>query len=138
MMKIIPVLLIFLLLSFNFKTSASSSQVIKQNRDVVVALHPNKGFGIQKKAPNTIRLIELKESQAKLAEQIKSGKAIKILKNFKGETAKEDNHYFSSIKAIRLKNVIQKNKKYAIDAKVFFCSFSEKYCSVQVIQQIIP
>lgn len=100
------------------------------------------GYGIQKKADNHLIIYRLKNEhihkRASLRTQIKKyGIEVARVKKFKGKTSKQDRNYFDILYPSKIK-LNQKNKyRLAIMGRVFYCSFSDKFCSVQSIAQLV-
>lgn len=92
------------------------------------------GYGVQKDGPHKIILYRLRSghtSEKDMAKKIKKyGKKIKTIQSFTGITAREDKKYFSSVNPVTFTTGAG---EYAIGARVFYCSFSDKFCSMQQV-----
>ena len=124
--------------AYAFKNDVISVFGFKKKAIQYVSFNLKPGYGIQKKAPHSIELFKLikrPDNLNNLKEALKQAKPIKKVKNFAGTTAREDNQYFSRVKPIRVRN--SNNGFLAVRAKVFYCSFAEKFCSVSSLTQII-
>ena len=132
--------LVFILASlalsaYGFKSDVISVFGFKKKAIQYVSFNLKPGYGIQKKAPHNIELFKLSKRPDHLKEALKQAKPIKKVKTLAGITAREDNQYFSRVNPIRVRN--SKNGFLAVRAKVFYCSFAEKFCSVSSLTQII-
>jgi hypothetical protein len=87
----------------------------------VIALSIEKGYGVQKDGKHELTITS-----------VASGKTIKVIKTFKGATAKEDAKYFSQLKAIELPS---ESGPLRITGRIFYCSFEQKFCSVQRVNK---
>ena len=124
--------------AYGFKNDVISVFGFKKKDTQYISFNLKPGYGIQKKAPHNIELFKLSKlpyTLDNLQEALKQAKPIKKVKTFAGTTAREDNQYFSRVKPIRVRN--SNNGFLAVRAKVFYCSFAEKFCSVSSLTQII-
>ena len=139
MKKALVIILASLALSaYSFKSDVISVFGFKKKAIQYISFNLKPGYGIQKKAPHNIELFKLSKRPNNLdhlKEALKQAKPIKKVKTFAGTTAREDNQYFSRVKPIQVRN--SKNGFLAVRAKVFYCSFAEKFCSVSSLTQII-
>ena len=102
--------------------SAFGAQVVKLVREPgVVAFSLQKGFGIQKDARNELTFTS-----------VATGKPLKTVKVFTGTVAAEDKKYFSRLNAIDLP---VNSGKVRVSGRIFYCSFEQKFCSVQKVDQ---
>ena len=86
----------------------------------VIALAIEKGYGVQKDGKHELTITSA------------SGKTLKVIKAFKGSTAKEDAKYFSQINAIELP---AGSEPIHVSGRIFYCSFEQKFCSVQRVNK---
>lgn len=101
---------------------AFGAQVVKLVREPgVIAFSLQKGYGVQRDGKH-----ELVISSAA------TGQTIKAIKSFKGAVATEDKKYFSRLEAQELPEV---KGKIRITGRIFYCSFEQKFCSVQKVDQ---
>ena len=121
--------------AYGFKSDVISVFGFKKKATQYVSFNLKPGYGIQKKAPHSIELFKLSKRPDNLKEALKQAKPIKKVKTFVGTTAREDNQYFSRVKPIRVRN--SNNGFLAVRAKVFYCSFAEKFCSISSLTQVI-
>ncbi len=122
-----------------------SLQSIRKDGNIKLLFMVDKGYGIQKEGPHKITIYRLKNDHAtepNFEKKIKIyGYDAKSLvdenKPFAGVTTKEDKDYFSRVDSISYTNAtIQKDTPFAIAGKIYYCSFSDKFCSVQSIKKV--
>ncbi len=128
------------LLSFDFagpKPIEASATRRKGGVDVQLVLQ--KGYGIQRKAGHKIQLVKLAlghEAEKDLLQKIRQyGKPIAEVSQLDGIVAREDKEYFSQIKPIAI--AAQTSGELAVTGKIYYCSFSNKFCSVQSIAALV-
>ncbi|HRP68131.1 MAG TPA: hypothetical protein PLY93_01190 [Turneriella sp.] len=114
---IIPLSLLTTLSVFAF--GAKVVKVIREPKAIILSLE--KGFGVQKDARNELTFTSVKD-----------GKQLKKVTALTGKTAVEDNHYFSRLNAVTLPTT---QGKVRVQGRIFYCSFAQKYCSVQKIDE---
>ncbi|MBV6493363.1 MAG: hypothetical protein LDLANPLL_01379 [Turneriella sp.] len=103
---------------------AFGAKVVKIVREPnQVAFLLEKGFGVQKDAKNQLTI----SSAA-------NGKIIKKITTLRGSTAQEDKHYFNRLDNVALPQI---QGKIRIEGRIFYCSFAQKYCSVQKIDETL-
>ncbi len=86
-----------------------------------VAMAVERGYGIQKDGKHELTFTS-----------VATGKTLKVVKSFKGTTAKEDAHYFNQVNAIELPG---NSGKVRVSGRIFYCSFEQKFCSVQRVDK---
>lgn len=86
-----------------------------------IAFSVEKGYGVQRNAKNELVFIDAT-----------SGKVLKTVKSFTGSVASEDKKYFNRLDPVALPKV---DGKIRVTGRLFYCSFAEKFCSVQRIDQ---
>lgn len=87
-----------------------------------VAFSLQKGYGVQKEAKNELTFTT------------SDGKQFKKITAFSGMTAIEDKKYFSRLTPIQ---VPKTTGKIRVTGRIFYCSFEQKFCSVQKIDEEI-
>jgi hypothetical protein len=103
---------------------AFGAQVVKIVREPgVVAFSLQKGYGVQKEAKNELTFTSIAD-----------GKQVKKITSFAGTTASEDKKYFSKLNSIQ---VPVGTGKVRVTGRIFYCSFEQKFCSVQKIDEEI-
>lgn len=101
---------------------AFGAQVVKLVREPgVIALSLQKGYGIQKDGKHELTFTS-----------VATGKAVKTLRNFTGTTASEDKKYFSRLNAVEIP---ASAGKVRVSGRIFYCSFDQKFCSVQKVDE---
>lgn len=134
-------------MAFSFNQNIISLQTIKRNGNIKILFMVQKGYGVQKDGPHKLRLIRLKkghELEPDFDKKIKiyALKSYNILsqeKSLSGIVAKEDKDYFSRINSIQFaSSEIKKDYSYAIMGTLYYCSFADKFCSVQKIKKVLP
>lgn len=101
---------------------ALGAEVIRLIREPgAVAFSVQKGFGVQRDGKNELVFTDAL-----------SGKVLKTVREFNGSVASEDKKYFSRLDPIALPRV---NGKIRATGRLFYCSFEQKFCSVQRIDQ---
>jgi hypothetical protein len=114
----------------------------KQGKFIEIEMKINKGFGVQKKGPHEIAVYSLKKNYTKESDLAKAmseyGKKVHEVKPLKlsGETAQKDEEYFSAIHKFQIPVVT--GGDIGIKAKIYYCSFGDGFCSVDVIYTILP
>lgn len=111
-----------------------TSQAIKQNGSLYLTLQVKKGYGIQKKGKNSISVYELANSAATTVNATQ--KPVKTLTSIKGNTATEDKEYHSELEPITIP-IKNKGANYLIKGKLYYCSFSDKFCSITSFSQVV-
>ena len=121
---------------------AVTMKAINKGNQIEVELSTNKGFGIQKKGPHEITVYSLDKNHGKEHDVAKAiseyGKKIHEIKplRFTGINASQDEEYFSSVNNLQIPVAV--NSDIAIKAKIYYCSFVDSFCSVDVLYTIIP
>ncbi len=101
---------------------AFGAQVVKIVREPgLVAFSLQKGYGVQKEAKNELTFTS-----------VTNGKEIKKVTVFTGTTAAEDKKYFSKLNSI---HVPANAGKVRVTGRIFYCSFEQKFCSVQKVDE---
>jgi len=105
-----------------FSLHAFGAQVVKLVREPgTIAFSVQKGFGVQKDGKHELTLTA-----------VATGKAVKTIKAFDGKIAPEDKKYFSVLKPVELP---EGTGKVRITGRIFYCSFEQKFCSVQKVDE---
>lgn len=105
-----------------FPVLAFGASVVKLVREPgTLALSIQQGYGVQKDGKHELTI-----------SSVSSGQTIKTIKSFKGRTAPEDKKYFNRLEAITIPETAGKLR---ISGRIFYCSFSQKFCSVQKVDQ---
>lgn len=111
-----------LTLAVFFALDAFGAQVVRLVREPgTIVFSLQKGFGVQRDGKHEI-----------VFTSVSSGKIIKRINAFKGHIASEDKKYFSRLDAIEIP---QNAGKLKATGRIFYCSFEQKYCSVQKINE---
>ena len=111
-----------LLVTLCFSLFAFGAEVVRIVREPgVVAMVIDRGYGIQKDGKHELTFTS-----------VTTGKTLKVIKGFKGTTAKEDSHYFSRVNAIELP---ADSGNIRVSGRIFYCSFAQKFCSVQRVDK---
>jgi hypothetical protein len=101
---------------------AFGAEVVRLVREpTAIALAIEKGYGVQKDGKHELTFTS-----------VATGKTLKVIKTFKGSTAKEDAKYFSQINAIDLS---ANSGPVHVSGRIFYCSFEQKFCSVQRVNK---
>jgi hypothetical protein len=111
-----------LLLAATTSLFAFGAEVVRIVREPsVVAMVIDRGYGIQKDGKHELTFTS-----------VTTGKTLKVVRGFKGTTAKEDAHYFSRVNAIEIP---ADSGKIRVSGRIFYCSFAQKFCSVQRVDK---
>ena len=136
-------LAILLSLSFSIRDDfiRVESSLLKKKNKIQVQIFFAPEYGIQKKPMHQINLYRLSNRHKKadeISEKIeKYGQLIQTRKHLKGLVSPKDKNYFSSLNKIYF-DLPHKNKSgYAVDGKLFYCSFLRGVCSVYKFQSLI-
>ncbi|GEM_PF-2220939 len=122
-----------------------SVQSIRRDGNIKLLFKVDKGYGIQKDGPHRIIIYKLKKdhsAEPNFEKKVRIyGYDAKSLvdgnKPFTGVTTKEDKDYFSRVDSVSYTNpTIQKDTPFAIAGKIYYCSFSNKFCSVHTIKKV--
>jgi len=107
-----------------FALDAFGAAVVRLVREpAAIAFSLQKGFGVQRDGKHEI-----------VFTSVSSGKIIKKINAFKGHIASEDKKYFNRLNTIEIP---QNAGKLKATGRIFYCSFEQKYCSVQKINEEI-
>lgn len=103
---------------------AFGASVVKLVREPgAVAFSLRQGFGVQKDGKHELTFTATS-----------TGKTLFTLKNFNGATAAEDKKYYNRLSPVVLP---QGAGKVKVTGRIFYCSFEQKYCSVQRVDEEI-
>lgn len=103
---------------------AFGSSVVRLVREpAAVAFSLQKGYGVQKDGKHEL-----------VFTSVATGKVVKTVKGFKGSIATEDKKYFGRLEPIALPTV---SGKVRVTGRIFYCSFEQKFCSVQRVDEEI-
>lgn len=133
---------IAVLYSVAFKEKSVSMKAADLGKTIEIRFDIKPGFGIQKMGPHNISVFEITGGYEKNKSPgdiiTKNGKKILELKQVKlsGTTAKEDNEYFSAVQPYAIP--MQSAKTLGIKAQIYYCSFKDSFCSMEVVQTILP
>jgi hypothetical protein len=86
-----------------------------------VAFSLQNGYGVQKNGKHQLIITDAK-----------TGRAVSTIRSFKGKTAAADGKYFDRLDAIQIP---VNSGKLHISGRIFYCSFEEKFCSVQRVDE---
>lgn len=81
------------------------------------------GFGVQRDGKHTLTFTDAL-----------TGKVLKTVHSFQGSIAHEDKKYFNRLDAVELP---RNSGSVRVKGRIFYCSFAQKYCSVQRIDQTL-
>lgn len=103
---------------------AFGASVVKLVREPgTVAFSLKQGFGVQKDGKHELTFTA-----------VSTGKTLLTLRNFSGATALEDKKYYSKLSPVALP---KDAGRVRVAGRIFYCSFEQKYCSVQRIDEEI-
>ncbi len=104
--------------------SAFGSSVVRLVREPsAVAFSLQKGYGVQRDGKHEL-----------VFTSVSTGKVIKTVKGFKGQVASEDKKYFGRLEPVVLPAT---SGKLRVTGRIFYCSFEQKFCSVQRVDEEI-
>ncbi|RME88954.1 MAG: hypothetical protein D6767_09315 [Candidatus Hydrogenedentota bacterium] len=108
---------------------------------MIIYMNIKQGYGVQKKAENYLALYESKTyvtSKKEIKKLVQSGKARKLaeIKKLYGVTAKQDPHYFSKLYPWKTRAKLRKLNRQYLVGRIYFCSFQDKFCSVQSVAKV--
>ncbi|MFZ5631023.1 MAG: hypothetical protein ACOY5B_17950 [Spirochaetota bacterium] len=110
------------LLVFGASLFAFGSSVVRLVREpAAVAFSLQKGYGVQRDGKHEL-----------VFTSVVTGKVVKTVKAFKGSIATEDKKYFSRLEPVTLPAV---SGKVRVTGRIFYCSFEQKFCSVQRVDE---
>lgn len=116
--RLLAILMVFTALD------AFGAIVVKLVREPgTVAFSLKQGFGVQKDGKHELTFTA-----------VATGKTLLTLKNFNGSTASEDKKYYSRLAPIALP---KDAGRVRVSGRIFYCSFEQKYCSVQRVDEEI-
>lgn len=99
------------------------------------------GYGIQKKADNHLIVYQLRsghEAEKSVRLKIKKyGTEIGRLESFRGRTAKQDTDYYDTLQPGTISLAQKPSGSLALSGRIYYCSFADKFCSVQSITRLI-
>ena len=128
---------------FGFSTGVVKLHTEQNKKKVTLVYSLKNGYGIQKDGPHEISIYKISKkkfsSKSGAKGIVQDGKLVKKLKpvKFSGWTAKADKDYFSKVKPVYISVRAKKSEVYAVTSKIYYCSFSDKFCSVEVIEKIL-
>jgi hypothetical protein len=101
---------------------AFGAQVVRLVREPgSVAFSLQKGYGVQKDGKHELTFTA-----------VATGKPVKTLRAFTGTTASEDKKYFNKLNAVEIP---ADTGKVRVSGRIFYCSFEQKFCSVQKMDE---
>jgi len=115
---------------------------VSKKQAIEVELKLNPTFGIQKQGPHEITVYQLSKKHTKETDVKKAiagyGKPVLEIKPqaLTGVVSKIDADYFSSVDKFTVP--VSATGDLAIKAKIFYCSFKDHFCSVDVLYTILP
>jgi hypothetical protein len=113
-----------LMLSLPASLFAFGSSVVRLVREPnAVAFSVQKGYGVQRDDKHEL-----------VFTSVATGKLVKTVRGFKGNIAAEDKKYFNRLDPVTLPGV---NGKVRVTGRIFYCSFEQKFCSVQRVDEEI-
>ncbi|MDH5718448.1 MAG: hypothetical protein OEZ22_12550 [Spirochaetia bacterium] len=114
---------------------------VKDNDSITLYFQISEGFGVQKEGPHKIEVYQLSKDHSKtedIKEKIsKYGKKIDSKEKFVGHTASADEDYFDNLDPLVFKQKQFKTGEFAVKAVIYYCSFSDKFCSAQKIEKLV-
>jgi len=133
------VLLLFsysLLFGYGFSSSTKEAlrvSAIKSKQNILVQINIINGYGVQKEANNYVKLYRLRPGHKSIKnlklKLRKYGELVKTNKKLSGYTAMQDKEYFAFLNSLSFKPKYLKGE-YLVEYNLFYCSFTEGYCSV--------
>jgi hypothetical protein len=103
---------------------AFGSSVVRLVREPnAVAFSVQKGYGVQRDGKHEL-----------VFTSVATGKVLKTVKGFQGNIAAEDKKYFDRLDPVTLPAV---KGKIRVTGRIFYCSFEQKFCSVQRVDEEI-
>ena len=139
-------LLILLILLTMAGLWAFGQEVLKieplaRGKSVMLRFQLQPGYGVQKAANNELMVYELKnghEKQKNIRLKIKEyGTLLGETTVFRGRTSAKDKDYFDTLQESSIKLKKTSTSQLALGGKIYYCSFADKFCSVQSISQLI-
>ena len=125
------------LFGYSFSTEGRSAlqvSAIKSKKSIIARIEFTNEFGVQKDAPNRMRLIRLRkghEIQKNLKKKMLNyGKVIKTIKKFSGYASSKDKEYLAYINNVIFELRAPKSD-YLLEYTIFYCSFTKGLCSTQ-------
>ncbi|GAB4436931.1 MAG: hypothetical protein OHK0011_19990 [Turneriella sp.] len=113
-----------LLFSLPASLFSFGSSVVRLVREPsAVAFSVQKGYGVQRDGKHEL-----------VFTSVVTGKVVKTVKSFKGNVAAEDKKYFDRLEPVALPAV---SGKVRVTGRIFYCSFEQKFCSVQRVDEEI-
>ena len=129
--------------TFGSGNNALRMKASDDGENVAIEFLISEGYGIQREGEHEITIYSLKtghhsenDIKTKIAQYGKEIAHISPVK-FSGTSAKEDKDYFSSVLPIYLKKAKGQKEALAIKAKIFYCSFDQGFCSMQIFRQMV-
>jgi len=129
--------------SFGFSTGVVKLRTELSKKRVNMIFSLQRGYGLQKDGPHEIAIYKISKKKFSSKDGPKgvtlNGKLVRKVKpvKFSGSTAKADKEYFSKVNPYKMKLLAKKSEVYAVSSKIYYCSFSDKFCSVEVIEKFI-
>lgn len=127
--------------AFGFGGDAVSMETTSSGDNIQINFQVNPGFGIQKDGPHEIAVYSLASGHEKAGDV---GEKIKLYGKKEGEInpavfagieAKQDPEYFSIVNPLAIER--PQGSPVAVRARIYFCSFHDNFCSVQVLDRLI-
>ncbi|MCS6983580.1 MAG: hypothetical protein NZM25_00445 [Leptospiraceae bacterium] len=128
----------FPLWAHDFGVKAVEIKAVQKGRQISVEFFVKQGYGVQVNAKNVLELYEVKGGGLSPAGPVPKsflGERKAQWRNFTGEIAKEDTNYFSRLNPVGFS--VEPNKSYALEGRFYICSFSNKFCTVQKVSQVV-
>lgn len=114
----------FLVLAAVFAVEAFGAAVVRLVREPgTVAFSVKPGYGVQKDGKHELTFTSVDD-----------GKVLLSVKAFQGTTATEDKKYFSKLTPVMIP---QKTGRVRVTGRIFYCSFEQKFCSVQRVDETL-
>lgn len=125
---------------WEFGTSVVKVKATPNNRAIQFQFDIAKGYGVQKKGENILAVYEGSKSvyaKKEIKALLRSRQLRRLAQTtrLRGKTAIEDSHYYSALYPWTAKVQMKKGKYYYLIGKLYFCSFADKFCSVQSVAQ---
>ncbi|MDH4199532.1 MAG: hypothetical protein OEV66_04045 [Spirochaetia bacterium] len=123
------------------QTSKAVSVIVKEAKNnLELNFEVKNGYGVQKHGPHEITVYSLDKNYTKSDSPEKTiknhGKIIYQVKKLKltGTDASQDRDYLSRVQAVILP--VAAAGPIAVKAKIYYCSFADSFCSLEVIHYI--
>jgi len=115
------IVLSLLLAASSYAFGAKVVRIVREPMGVNFSIE--KGYGVQKDGKHELTFISMT-----------SGMTLKHITSFKGKIAVQDKKYFDRLESVEIP---RDTGKIRVTGRIFYCSFEQKFCSVQKINEEI-